>query len=918
MKKIIKYLKLTLIVCLSLIGVLFINSQAQAATKVTVAKVKTVKVKNVTSTSGTIYWSKVSGAKGYILYKYNSKTKKYSTKVGTTSKTSCNIKKLSPGSNNLYSVVAYKVVAKKTYKSGLSKSVRLLTKPSKVAKVKLSDRRDDMVKLSWSKTSGADGYNIYTYNSDTKKYTKRGTTTKTSYTIKNLKDATKYQFVVRAYAKASSVYSHGAISSKITTYTRPDSVPKFNQVKTNTENSLTLSWKKPRKVSGYRIYLFNVDTENWDMVGDVGASTTSYKVSNLKAGEAYDIQVRTYIYDENKKRLYDCNFDIKELITMPSPVSTLSAAISKIKEKELTLSWNEVYGASGYYIEKYDTSKGKYIRLDKTTKTSYTVKGLEGVTSYKFRVISYKIYNNNNKEYTSNSEVKNITVMTKLGNPNNLKVSDKTSSSISFSWDKVNNATGYNVYIYNADGTKIKEDKTTENKYSYHAGYSKAINIVIKVEAYYVKTQTSSNNNTSTKIVSEQISLDATNMMEKVLGLNMVSYGEKYLEISWTKNEFADKYEIYQKKDEEYIKVGDTTDTKYKITDLTAGTYYTFSVRAVRTYNNEELRSDYSDNIQLITKHGAPSLKVTFKNINYLTLSWNKMSNVSGYKIYKLNSDGEYKLYKTVGSSATSFNDTSIKKGNSYKYKMRAYIKNNELTQDGTLSGAITGVVGTYGIDVSQWQGDIDWEKVKAAGIDYAIIRATTKSTSNGVNGTNLKMDTKFTRNMKNAIAAGLKVGVYVYSYATSVSQAKKEAELVLKYVEPYKLTYPIYFDIEDSTRAKTSLKTENTNMTIAFCDKIKEAGYKPGVYSGASFFTSYLNIGSISKYDIWVARYIRTREYKFPSQLEDINDYLSLTYQYGNKYKTIKANMWQYSSNGTVNGIGGRVDMNYSYKSYN
>ena len=106
--------------------------------------------------------------------------------------------------------------------------------------------------------------------------------------------------------------------------------------------------------------------------------------------------------------------------------------------------------------------------------------------------------------------------------------------------------------------------------------------------------------------------------------------------------------------------------------------------------------------------------------------------------------------------------------------------------------------------------------------------------------------------------------------------------------------------------------------MTIAFCDTVKAAGYIPGVYSGASYFVNYLNIGSISKYDLWVARYIRTREYKFPSQLADINDYLTLTYQYGGKYTSIKADMWQYSSNGIVSGISGRVDMNYSYKSYN
>ena len=918
-RNVIKKLKLVLIVVLSLIGIFSLTKSAKAATKVNVEKVKTVKVKNVTTTSGTIYWSKVKGAKGYILYKYNTKTKKYSTKVGTTSKTSCTIKKLSPGSNNLYSVVAYKVVSKKTYKSGLSKAARIFTKPNKTSNIKLSDRRDDNIKLSWSKASGADGYMIYTYDSSTKKYTKRGTTTKTSFTTTKLKDATKYSFVVKSYAKESNVYSYGELSSMFTTCTRPDSVPKFNQVKTNTEDSITLSWTKPRVVSGYRVYLFNVDTEKWDLVDDISASSTSCKIENLKPGEAYDIQVRTYIYDEKKNRLYDCEYDIKEMITMPSPVSSLKAASSKIKEKEVTLSWNEVYGANGYYVEKYDFAKKQYIRIANTTNTSYIVKELEGVTKYQFRVISYKIYNANNKEYTSNSEVKNLTIMTKLGNPNNIKVTEKTSSSLSFEWDKVNNAIGYNVYLYDSDGKLIKEDKAVENKYVYSVGYSKVINITIKVEAYYIQSQASSNDSNLNKIVSEQISLDATNVLDKVTGLKRESYGTDYLEISWTKDTYADKYEIYQKNNDEYILVAETTDTKYKITKLESGKYYTFAVRAVKTYEGEELRGDYSEGIELITKHIAPTLTVTLKNVSYLTLSWNKMDNVTGYKIYKLNKDTDnYDLYTTVGSNVTSYNDKNIKKGQSYKYKIRTYKTLNGLTYDGTQCGAVTGVVGLYGIDVSQWQGDIDWSKVKAAGVDYAIIRATTKSTTNGENGTYLKMDTKFTRNMKNAIAAGVKVGVYVYSYATSVSQAKKEAELVLKYIEPYKLTYPVYFDIEDPSRAKSSLKTENTNMTIAFCDTVKAAGYIPGVYSGASYFVNYLNIGSISKYDLWVARYIRTREYKFPSQLADINDYLTLTYQYGGKYTSIKADMWQYSSNGIVSGISGRVDMNYSYKSYN
>lgn len=918
MKKVSKILKVTLIIGLCMMGMLCISSKANAATKVTVAKVKAIKVKDVTTTGGTVYWSKVRGAKGYVLYKYNTKKKKYSTKVTTTTKTSYTVKNLSAGTNNWYRVIAYKTVNKKNYFATPSNGVRLLTKPKRVTGVKKVSVTNSTIKLSWSKLSSADGYVIYSYNSSTKKYTNLGKTTSTRYTINKLKDATMYTFVVKAYSVSSKVYSYGAISSKVSIYTRPNAVVKVSQAKTGTEDSVTITWPKVRKTNGYRIYLFDGEKDCWNLLSEVSPSTEKYVINNLKAGEAYDIMVRTYILDENKLKLYDKGYDIIEVLTMPGPVSKIAATKSKIKETELTLSWTGVYGATGYYVERYNPTTGQYVRLGKTSSTRYVVKGLEGVTDYKFRVISYKYYQVTKREYVSNSSVKTINVMTKLGNPDNINVDNKTKKSISFKWDKVNNATGYNVCIYDNEGKLLKTETIATNTYAYTVPTEQIINIKIQVEAYFVKTQTGEVGSQPEKIYSEKVTLDATNAIDKVTGLERYSYGEDYLGISWKKVSYADKYEIFLKKSEDYEKVAETTDTKYTFKNLDAGKYYTYSVRAVKMHDSEELRSDYSEDLECITKHVAPKVTVSYNGINYLTLSWNKIDNVSGYKVYKLNEEsGEYELYANVGSSTTTYKDKGIKRGESYKYKVRAYKVINDLAFYGLQCDAVIGVVGTYGIDVSQWQGNIDWNKVKASGVDYAIIRATTKSTSNGENGTYLKMDTKFKRNMKNAIAAGIKVGVYVYSYATSVSQAKKEAELVLKYVEPYKLTYPIYFDIEDPSRAKTSLKTENTNMTIAFCDTVKAEGYTPGVYSGASYFTKYLNIGSISKYDIWVARYIRTGEYKFPSHLENINDYLTLTHQYGGKYTSIKADMWQYSSNGIVRGINGRVDMNYSYKSY-
>lgn len=245
-------------------------------------------------------------------------------------------------------------------------------------------------------------------------------------------------------------------------------------------------------------------------------------------------------------------------------------------------------------------------------------------------------------------------------------------------------------------------------------------------------------------------------------------------------------------------------------------------------------------------------------------------------------------------------------------YVSQKYIKIKGATSDN----------GCYGIDVSQYQNTIDWKKVKASGIDFAIIRAT-KFSSNGEGKTSLVKDAKFDTNMKNAIAAGIKVGVYVYSYAKTKSEAIEEAKLVLKYVKGYKLTYPIYYDIEEGSRQKTSLKSENTSFCKAFCDTVIDARYKAGVYTGASFFISYLNLDHLAKYDLWIARYVYSGEFALPNQRSAVNAYVNKTYMYNtstgqkNKYTAVDADIWQYSSNGRVDGTSGRIDMNFSYKCY-
>lgn len=189
-------------------------------------------------------------------------------------------------------------------------------------------------------------------------------------------------------------------------------------------------------------------------------------------------------------------------------------------------------------------------------------------------------------------------------------------------------------------------------------------------------------------------------------------------------------------------------------------------------------------------------------------------------------------------------------------------------------------------IDVSTWNGNIDWGKVYKSGVKYAMIRS-----SFGVESPN-QVDNKFTRNITNAVKAGVKCGVYHYSYAQSVEAAKQEAEFCLKTIKGYNITLPVAFDIEDSSQTHLG-KDALTNIVIAFCDKIKSAGYTPMVYCNPNWLNNYLHKDKlIGKYDIWLA-------------------------QWGVSSPSYNCAIWQYSENGGVSGISGSVDMNYIYKSY-
>lgn len=190
----------------------------------------------------------------------------------------------------------------------------------------------------------------------------------------------------------------------------------------------------------------------------------------------------------------------------------------------------------------------------------------------------------------------------------------------------------------------------------------------------------------------------------------------------------------------------------------------------------------------------------------------------------------------------------------------------------------------TKGIDVSVWQGSIDFNKVKAAGIDFVIIRA-------GYGRLSSQKDKNFETYYAAAKKAGLKVGAYWYSYAQSASEAKLEANACIACIKGKSFDMPIYFDVEDGSMTGFS-KATLTGFVTAFCDTIKANGFKAGVYANLYWFNNKLDFKALkAKYSIWLAQW--------------------------SKSKNLDCDVWQYADNGKVSGISGNVDMNYCYTSF-
>lgn len=186
----------------------------------------------------------------------------------------------------------------------------------------------------------------------------------------------------------------------------------------------------------------------------------------------------------------------------------------------------------------------------------------------------------------------------------------------------------------------------------------------------------------------------------------------------------------------------------------------------------------------------------------------------------------------------------------------------------------------TKGIDISEWQTNVDYSKLKSQGIEFAIIRC-------GYGKNSHQKDKMFETHYKGLKEQGIKVGAYLYSYCNNINNAKKEAENCLDFIKGKTFELPIFYDLEDKITRPLG-KNNITYIAKVFCEIIEVKGYKAGIYANLDWFKNLIDVSQVNQYNLWLAQWTDkpTKDFKY--------------------------DFWQYTSKGKLSGISGNVDMNY------
>lgn len=742
--------------------------------------------------------------------------------------------------------------------------------------------------LSWEKVQGADGYRIYCAGEEQP----FANTKELTYTVSGLSAGTEYSYEVSAYSGSEDKIQEGKRSSAVYGMAV---LPKVSvSVQKISYHQFQVSWSLSVPEAEYEVYR-KAEGGDSQLIYTAPAGTTDFADNSVEFNTAYYYWVRPVVKTEG--RIYYGDFS-EEISGMSNLAVVQMKSVATSDAQSLNISWNPVEGAAGYEIYRSMSAGSGFSHVasvDANT-VNYTDKGLTTGTRYYYQVRAYAAAGGKTTYGDFSAETSGVV---KLSQVTGLNVTMTKVNTLQLSWNGVSDAKTYEVYYSTSPNSGYKR-LTSTKKTTYKFSRAKC------GMTYYFKVRTYQKIGKVKHYSDDSIVVSGKTVLTGAPSIYV--YRTKYdnITIKWKKVKDAKKYEIYYSTspDGPYVLLKTQGGTSFTHKKLTTGMTYYYKVRPVRDYYYGEYSNVTSARPVLGT---LEKLKV-LSGKNQLKVSWRKVSGTSNYVILRSDSaSGEYK--EIARTRKTSYTDKGLGDGATYYYKVYAIAgiyQTNVVGPLGQTTKAPKPVkppvtppsrpdldIKYHGVDVSSYQGKIDWNAVADDGIDFAMIRILT-----GKHTANLSVDSRFEYNYSQARAAGIKVGVYRYSYATTRTKARQEAERILEVLDGRKLNYPIVLDMEDSTVLNGTTREKRTQIIQTYKEIIEGAGYKFAVYANKTWLENYIEPEALKGVDVWLARW------RSLSSGPGYNGPGNLT-------------MWQYTDRGSVNGISGYVDRNVSYKRY-
>lgn len=850
----------------------------------TLPEVKNFKVASTDRTGTTLSWDKLDPAQGYELSRSGSDGS--NTVLGEFGKDTTTYTDTATAAD-----VTYTYTLKAFIKDGEEKRWTSETrvegvqaKSSSVSRPSLSfvSPASDQATLNWN--GNAEGYEVYKVNNGS--YEKVTEITSTSYQLNGLEVGQTYSYAVCPFKKNGSYRVYGAMSDtvNVTTSLSGSSI----QASAAAYNQINLAWAQTAQADGYEIY------RNGQLLQTIwGGSNCSYADTAIACGTTYSYQVRAF-KNTNGTTSYGA-FSGEASAVTSLPGTSMQGASSQ-EYQTVTITWNQGVGATGYELYRSNTSGTNYSLLADITDgniTSYRDTAVTVGETWFYKVRPYRVENGQKVYGPETGEVSGLVT---LGSVSGVNAWASAYNRIELTWNKLSYATGYEIYYSTSpDGGYqfLKRVGKGASKFR----WTKAL----CGTTYYFqirpiqKVKKVTNYGTFSNAVSAMTTIGAPSAT-----VSKVTYDS--MNLKWKAVKGAKGYNIYvsDSADGSYQYYMTTRRTSNVLKKLEAGRTYYFKVTAFRDNYESPLSGMVSGKPSI---GNVAKLKAVSQSGTELKLTWKSVRGAEKYVILRSGSqDGGY---TQVGETNKAFYvDGGLANSTTYFYKVYAVRGNCASDQVGPVNARTkdAGSVNTNedkksiykGIDVSSYQGDINWDAVAKDGIDFAMIRILTGKNAGAVN-----YDSKFKTNYSGARAAGLNVGVYRYSYATSRTLARREAKAVIDALDGRKLDYPVVMDFEDSSILQgTSTNARRAEIILAFKEEVENAGYKFALYANKNWLDNYIDTGMLGDTHIWIARW------------------RSLSSGHGYTGKG-RVTMWQYTDAGSVKGISGKVDMDVSYKKY-